>query len=140
MTARDDRMSELFDYMVLSPQGATVEDMAAHLQCSVHAARDSIRDLRIFLGDDDQVNLTCNPDGANQRWLYRLVTKLDDHREWVANRVIDTESRIETMHAMLSSAVRATDGRSVAGKRARVMCKQLGRLLEDLRELDDAAS
>ena len=141
MSTRDDRMTALFDYMVLQDtQGATVEDMAAHLECSVDLASDSIRDLRRFLGDSDEMNLTCDQQGAGQRWLYRLVTKMEEHSGWIGIRMNDTESRLVTILAILASAVRSTDGRTIEGKRARVMFKQISRLMEDLRELEDQSA
>lgn len=141
MSTRDDRMTALFDYMILrDADGATVEDMAAHLECSIDTATDSIRDLRRFLGDSDEMNLTCDKQEAGQRWLYRLVTKMEDHREWIGIRMTDTESRLVTIQAILASAVRSTDGRTLEGKRARVMFKQISRLMEDLRELEDQSA
>ena len=133
---RTDRMGRLFDHMVMTPQGATIEDIAEALECSYDLAVQTVRDLRLFLGEDNTANLTCNAQGAKERWLYKLVTDLEDHREWISNRIAVTHSRLKTMNSMLDSAVTATDGRSLEGRRARVMHRQLGRLLEDLAEIE----
>lgn len=137
-SSRTDRMGRLFDYMVLTPQGATIEDIAEALECSYDLAVQTVRDLRLFLGEDNTANLTCNKQGKSERWLYKLVTDLEDHREWIAGRIGDTHSRLKTMNSMLTSAVNATDGRTLEGRRARVMSRQIGRLLEDLAEIESA--
>jgi hypothetical protein len=136
MTSRDDRMTELFDYLVLSPQGVTIGDMIDHLDCNRSRAETAIHDLREFLGQADVANLTCTPNGSRQQWLYHLETKLDEHKEWIANRTGDFESRLRTMLAMLSSVISGTSSRTLEGKRARVMHRQITRLLEDLQEMD----
>jgi hypothetical protein len=92
--------------------------------------------LRLLLGNDDQINLVCDPQGTGQPWLYRLIGDVDGARSWVANRLRDSETRIGTIRAICSSLVSATDGRSADGRRARIMDKGLTRILEDLAELD----
>ena len=133
--ARDLRREQLFDLLVASPAGVTIEDMMGVYGWTHAQANTTIRELRRYLGDIDSVNLPCEPQGQNERWVYRLVGNLDDVRGWVANRVKDSESRLRTMNAMLSSIVAATSGRTTEGRRARIMEKALRRLVEDLDDL-----
>jgi hypothetical protein len=135
MTARENRRDELFDLLVALPDGVTVDDIKVALACSHRQANDAVHDLRLFLGSFDDVNLPANPNGPRERWTYVLVGNLDGCREWMANRVGDTHSRIRTMQAMMASCVQASDGRTVDGKRARVIERALRRLLEDLDDL-----
>jgi hypothetical protein len=135
VTPREQRMSDLLDLLVAQPLGATRWSIASDLGCQVRAADRAIRDLRIFLGDVDDVNLVAESPGPHLPWEYRLVSGLDQSREWVTNRIGDTESRIRTMQAVMASAVTATDGRSSEGKRARIIERALIRLIEDLDEI-----
>ena len=116
------------------PDGITVDDMMDENGWTT--IRPTTRSgLRRFLGEYDSVNLPCEPQGEGERWKYRLVGRLDDVRGWVDNRIGDSESRLRTMAAVLSSIVAATDGRSIKGRRARIMEKALRRLVEDLDDL-----
>jgi hypothetical protein len=137
MTARVARRDALFDLLVASPQGVTVDEIAFRLVCSLNRVRLAIRDLRIFLGDDDTINVPCRPQGTDERWLYTLESGLTDStRIWSANRIGDTETRLHTMHAVSSSAVAATDERTIEGRKARVIERGLRRTIEDLEEID----
>ena len=133
--ARVTRRRDLFDQLVTHPDGITVDDMMDENGWTHDQANNAIRDLRRFLGEYDSVNLPCEPQGEGERWKYRLVGRLDDVRGWVDNRIGDSESRLRTMAAVLSSIVAATDGRSIKGRRARIMEKALRRLVEDLDDL-----
>jgi hypothetical protein len=133
MTARDDRRDQLFDYAVATTT-MTIHDIAAELDVPIRVANEAVHDLRIFLGDFDSMNFPCepDPDDLNGPWLYRLAGTLDDVRLWATNRVGDAETRLRTIQAMLTSIVRATDGRTTEGRRARVMETALRHLVEDL--------
>lgn len=134
--ARDARRDELFDLAVASSDGFTVDDVIARYGWRHDQVNEAVRDLRRFLGDvGDTINLPCDPQGKGERWVYRLVGDLDSVRAWAANRVIDAESRVRTMEAVLSSMVAATDGRTIAGRKARIMQRALHRLVEDLDDL-----
>jgi Asp-tRNA(Asn)/Glu-tRNA(Gln) amidotransferase A subunit family amidase len=95
-------------------------------------ANKAIRDLRAWLGEYDSVSLPCDPQGQGDRWLYRLTGDLSEVEAWSANRMRDADSRLRTMQAMLASIVSGTSGRTRDGYRARLMERQLRRLVEDL--------
>lgn len=131
------RVSELFDYLAEQPDGVTIDDIATHHSVTVNHARDLIQGLRDVLGDSDTINVPCdpNPDDPNGRWLYRLVGTMDDVQAWAGNRIGDTERRIRTQFSVIASVAAGADPRSMDGRKARLMKKALGRLLEDLDEL-----
>lgn len=133
--ARDLRRDELFDDLVANPAGLTVDDMMAMHGWTHGQTNTAIRDLRRYLGDIDDLNLPCEPQSKGERWVYRLVGRLDDVRSWIDNRITDADSRLRTMQAVMHSIVAATSGRTVEGRRARVMEKALRRLVEDLDDL-----
>lgn len=137
MTAREGRRDELFDLLVSNPGGLNVNDMMDQLGFTHKQVNEAIHDLRAYLGEYDSINLPCQPQGRGERWLYQLVGTFAGVRDWTANRVGDSESRIRTMQSMLTSIVSATDGRTNEGKRARTMERALRRLVEDL---DDIAT
>lgn len=133
--ARKQRRDDLWDMLVSNPLGITVEDMMASGGWSHHQANVAIHDLRTFLGTMDSINLPCEPQGGGERWVYRLVGSLDEVRGWVSNRVGDADTRLRTMQSMMASIVSATNGRTIEGRKARLMDKALSRLIEDLDDL-----
>lgn len=136
-----DRVLRLFDQLVANPAGVTIEQIAEDQGCSLGKSNHIVRELRRRCGVSDTINLICEPDAADVRgrWIYRLVGKLDDAAYWLANRIGDAESRIRTIQAVTASLVAASDGRTVEGRRARVMNRALTRLIEDLDELSGAS-
>ena len=129
---RELRRDFLFDYAVNNPDGFVIDELMAY-GWSHHQTNQAIRDLRLFFaGTGDTVNLPCDPQGRGARWLYRLVGDLQSVQGWTTNRVRDAEARVRTMQAMMQSIVAATDGRSTAGRKARVMERAFLRLIEDL--------
>lgn len=141
MTARETHRDDLFDLAVNTPAGFTVDEARRRLRLTHPQVNKAIHDLRRFLADEaDTINLTCDPQGQGERWLYRLVGTLDEVRNWTRNRVRDSESRVRTMQAMMASIVTATSGRTVEGKKARVMERAFRRLVEDLDQIMDDAT
>lgn len=127
---------ELFDYAVAHQTFTNEEAMAALGINHLGAFNRVARRLRLLLGDDDRINLVCDPQGRSERWLYRLVGSPEDAGPWVANRLRDLQARLETQHAVSQSLVSATDGRTTEGRKARIYAKAFGRLIEDVKDLD----
>jgi hypothetical protein len=135
-TAREQHRIDLLDYALASPGGITVEDMMSQFGWNHGTANTAIRDLRLYLGDFEDIAFPGDPQGGTQPWLYRLVGNLDDIRAWASNRVTDADSRLRTMQASMRSIVNATNGRTKEGRKARVTEKALRRLIEDLDDID----
>ena len=135
-------MDDLFDYLETQPDGVTIEDIEAHLACGPRHAREAVHDLRAFLGNTDEAWVTCTPQGPRDRWLYsltsgaRAVDPETPEGRWVVNRVGDCEARIGTMLSAMRTAVRGTSRGTVLGQKARVLARALGRLQEDLEDVD----
>ena len=129
---RETHRDNLFDFAVANPEGFTANQGSTALDCGSTALKTAIRDLRLFLGEFDDINLPCNPQGGGEPWLYQLAGTLDDIRPWGTNRINDAESRIRTIQAVFESIVHATHGNSIAGRKARVIERSLSRLIEDL--------
>jgi hypothetical protein len=134
-SVRERRRDDLWDDLTANPAGLTVEDMMSLRSWTHNQANKAIHDLRVWLGEYDNINLPCDPQGQGDRWVYRLTGSLDDVEAWSANRVKDADTRLRTMQSMLASIVAATSGRTPDGRRARLMEKQLKRLVEDLDDL-----
>ena len=131
---REARRDALFTLAVDSPEGVTVADMMAALEATHAQVKVAIRDLRLFLGEFDECNFPCDPSDQGQ-WVYRLVGTYDDARQWMANRLGDGEARLRTMNAMMASMVAGSDGRTIEGRKARVIETGLRHLVEDLDNL-----
>jgi hypothetical protein len=142
--AIQDLAGEVYDLLADAPEGLTKYDMAAKLSMPIPAISRAIRSARETLGEDDTLFILCEPQGSREPWLYRLVdgSTLIDFAEsaWVPNRVRDAQSRVSMIALAMAIASRATDGRSIDGRKARAMTRQLGRLVEDLEEIDLDAS
>lgn len=132
----DDLVDALFDYAVAHPDGFTNEQfMAVHGLSHLAEFNQAANRLRAALSGDT-ITLVCDPPGkGGERWIYRLVGNVEDGSPWVQNRLRDAESRFATMSAVVTSLVNATDGRTLDGRRARLMLKSLTRLREDLADL-----
>jgi hypothetical protein len=135
MTARADRRDALFDLLVSRPAGLTQAEIELLLPCRPDQAKQAIHDLRLFLGEFDDVNLPCSPQPGGGQWIYQLSGNLDDAREWFANRIGDAESRLRVMHAMFASIAKGTDVRTSDGRKARLIERGLRRVVEDLDDL-----
>lgn len=131
MRVIDERVTQLFDLLMANPEGVTWSDIAAELEIDHGEANRVIRAFRLAFAKDT-VNLTATPQGLREEWLYTLDA---DSEAWAANRIADTESRLETMTAMMQTVVKATNPRTLAGRKARKMEVALRHLQEDLAEL-----
>jgi len=131
-----EKIGRLFDYAASKRDGFTYQDVAIDLEWDRGEFFAVARKLRIMLGNDDTINLVCEPQGQSQPWRYQLVGTVDDARGWVTNRMTDCETRVVTILAICATLVSATDGRTAQGRRARIMNKGLARIVEDLAELD----
>lgn len=124
-----ERVDLLFDLLNEHPQGVTLAEIMPAIQVrdKSHANR-VIRAFRLMFAKE-KVNLTATPQGPGEEWLYTLGAEPE---VWAANRVGDTESRLETMAAVMQSVVNATDGRTLVGRKARKMEVAFRHLQEDL--------
>lgn len=136
---RRDIVSEVFDILTDSPEGATIYALADNLNITPSRVKDAIFQLRRDLATDDDMNVIANRPKSRGPWTYRLVGDLDGAKEWQENRLKDGETRIETIYSVSKSVARSTDGRTREGRQARLMEKSLGRLIEDINDLASEA-
>lgn len=130
----DDLAEALYDYAVSQPEGFTNVDFMAEHNVTLDEFNRAVNKLRSILATDT-ITLICDPGDARSPWIYRLVGQVDEGSPWVQNRLRDAESRFTTMSHVAATLVNATDGRSLDGRRARLMQKALTRLKEDLDEI-----
>lgn len=140
---RAEKIAALWDFAVSHPDGFTWADIRDQPWASDRPGFFSVvRGLRQTLGapkgdngQPDTINLVCTPQGPGDLWKYQLVGTYEAARPWNANRLSDIERRLETIAGVSRSLVAATDGRSSDGRKARIIAKTVGRLVEDLEEL-----
>jgi hypothetical protein len=135
MTADDERAGLLFDYAVAHVKFTNEDVMRAH-DWTIKMFNRAARRLRLTFADDS-INLVCHPRGQGQDWEYELVGDYAKARGWIANRILDTESRIETERAVMSSIANNIDGRTVQGRKVRLISSVLGGLQEQLAALNE---
>lgn len=133
-----DSIDATFDFATSRPE-FTLAELAEHLGASEETAKRAIQATRDMLADVG-VNIVADPNGYREPWLYRLVSGHEGQKAWQANRMTDAERRVKTMHAIASSMVRAEDGRTKSGRKAARFNKFLGRLIEDLEEIESEFS
>lgn len=136
--ATDEELSSLFD-LIASKGGQTILDIAAHLGVRVRRAQVVVHDLRQMFGHDDTVNLVCDPQGQRELWLYDFRGTLDGVTPWTGWSLAHVETRLETLEAVAASIERAADGRTIEGRRARILARAIRRAREDLADLNGAA-
>lgn len=131
--------AEMLDLLIEAPDGLTIYEMADRLQISRDRAKNAVRKLRMVFADQE-IWLTCDPQGLREPWLYRLVggKVMVDATEtgWFDNRIRDTETRVRTEVASMSSAEVNTSPDTVEGRKARVLKRGLSRMVEDLDEIE----
>lgn len=130
------RAGELFDYSVVQPEGYEAKQAEDELQWTHAQFTRAVRQLRRILGSDDEINLICTNQGFGAPMLYQLVGDIERAGPWVTTRLRALESQLETVHSVAASLARGTDGRTVQGKKARLIHRYVGRLREDLGDLD----
>jgi hypothetical protein len=128
----------LFDYLAGNPNGIRLAGMMSHFKWNRAKATEAIRSLRLILGDGDSINLVADPTEHMGQWLYRLVGNYEDARWYVNNRIGDLEARLDTQVGIAQSLETATDGRTVEGRKARMIRSTLSHLVEQLRLLDSS--
>lgn len=130
---RSERTDVLLGYAQDHPLW-TAGQAARDLGWSLQLTHRAIRWVRLRLRDDE-INLIANPQGHREPWLYQLVGTMPAASPWAVSRLGDTESRLVTMRAVVTSIRQATDARSRDGRRARVFERHFTRALEDLAEI-----
>jgi hypothetical protein len=131
-----EKMGRLFDFAASRPDGFTYQDVEQEIGWPRAEFIKVARKLRLMLGNDDQINLVCDPQGQREPWKYQLVGTFDQARDWSRNRVDDAESRLSTIRGVLTSVIKAMDGRSRDARRARIMELAIRHAQENLAELD----
>src|SRR5262245_40860874 len=137
-TARMLRMDALFDLLVARVT-VTIYDIMDELRCNHRAANEAVHDLRMLLAYDDTINLVATPQGPREPWLYSLEGSIDPSRPWITNRIGDSETRVTTINAVCRSLVSANDGRSIEGRKARVLEMGTRHIMEQIHAIDDGA-
>lgn len=127
---------ELFDFAVSQPDGFTRGEVREQFSCSSREFDSVVRGLRQILGDDDNIFLVCDPQRRGG-WLYKLVGDTDGSRAWAVWMLSHSESRLETELSQARTLVKATDGRSIEGRRARMIERSLRHLREELLAIDE---
>lgn len=132
--------NELFDYLAGpgNPKGVRLREIMDHFKWNRSRATEAIRSLRLILGDGDTINLVADPTEYREQWIYRLVGNYDDARWYIGNRIGDLEARLETQAGIAQSLETATDGRTVEGRKARMIRSTLSHLVEQLVLLDSS--
>lgn len=125
--------------LLLEQQGPmTIDDLTAavsqfmDVEVPTHYVRQAIHYWRNELSPEGWEIIV---ETVGLAWMYALTDDAERIRAWQMVRLDDAETRMRTVHASVERAVELTDARTTVGRRARVMRKQVGRLLEDLEEL-----
>lgn len=137
----EEKLHQVYDMIREAPEGIRIDEIASEMGVTEVTARSYIRRLRLILGTTDEMNIACDPQGQNEKWIYRLVGNLDDSEGWITNRLTDAETRLETIEAVSTSIVEATDGRTIEGRKARKIQRTVSFLMGELGDIEaDGAS
>jgi hypothetical protein len=133
-----DRVTQLFELLAAAPDGLTKPQIAYLMTLSIDRVEQVVHDLRIELGGGDTVTVPCDPDPDNPGgpWIYKLVGNITDAKEYFGYRVRGLEAEMVTMYAMTESLLRSADKRTRDGRQLGAIHRHLGRMLEDLEEIN----
>lgn len=126
---------DLFDYAAGKPNGFEALQACRELGITLDQFRRAVRALRKILASDE-INLVCSSQGFGQPTRYELVGNLERAQPWIRVRYATLESQLETVLSVSSSLVNATDGRTIPGRKARLIHRHVGRLIEDIADLE----
>jgi len=129
-----EKIAALYDLAADRPEGFTYIDVEEHLGWGRQTFFGVVRQLRLVFADDE-INLICEPDGYLEPWRYKLVGNVDAARGWSTNRIGDIETRLETIQSVAETLTKATDGRTIEGRKARKIHRTLGYLIGELAEI-----
>lgn len=130
---RREAANNLFDFLAdTMDRWVTRQEVADHLNMSPRSIDRVVRDVRILLGATDSITVAArtNPGG------YKLVGTYEDAREWVTGRLSDAEVRLESIRYSMQALVTGTDGRTMDGKKARLIEMTTRHLVEQLQAMD----
>jgi hypothetical protein len=133
--SNEERAEVLFDLLADSDQTyVTVQAATGWNRPQIMKAVQVLRD--ILAANGDVISVTAEPQGKGQPWLYSLragnqITNAEESR-WINNRIGDAERRLTTIKHVLEVAVRALDGRTAAGQKARIYHMHLKRAEEEV--------
>lgn len=134
--ARQQReVAELLQYAISKPQGFTRQEAYGDLNWSREKFGRVSRRFRKVHGQDT-FNLVCSPNGKGQEWLYTLAGTYEDSRPWLSNREKDMMARLGTAVGVAEAIVNATDGRTLTGRKARLVHSTLSNLLVQVEMLE----
>ena len=138
-----ERGLRLLELLADAPEGLNRIDTGIEEGWSDCMFNEAVQWLRDDLATNGySYSVVCDPDPADHLgpWIYKLMDgdQIIDaqNTQWVVNRVHDAERRLFTMRGVVATAVKATDGRTNEGKRARIIDKHITRAIEDLAELN----
>lgn len=126
---------ELFDYAAEKPNGFEKLRACQTLGITPDQFNRAVRSLRSILATDE-INLVCISQGFGQPMRYELVGNLERAQPWIKVRYAALESQLETVLNVSASLVNATDGRTIPGRKARLIHRHVGRLIEDIADLE----
>jgi hypothetical protein len=135
MVATVTRAGMLFDFAAEQAEGFLATEAEADLGFTHAQFAKATRALRLILADDS-INLICLQQGFGKPKRYHLVGTFEKAGPWVRERMRGIESQLESVLALSTSLVNASDGRTTEGKKARLVARHVGRLVEDLGEID----
>lgn len=136
MTAREKRMKLLLYTLVDGP--VTYEDMGWSQSMMYQAAQD-LRDLFSREGDS---TVLCEPRGGRLPWEYKLmhgsVVTDADESVWLPMNLNSTKRHLDTIEAVVRVAERVTDGRTQAGRNARLISQRVKAAQQQIEQLTAA--
>lgn len=117
----------------------TLEEIAYHLEVDLAVAKGALAHHRRHLGTDTWVLLTVPV--TKGYWIYWISSDIDEINAYTRRRTDgDATTRLHTLRKMNARTVANTKGNTLAGRKARMIERHLGRLEEDLADLSETTS
>jgi hypothetical protein len=132
--AMEDRIDDLEILGRTYPDGFTQSDAFAHYEWSYQTFNNTVRAFRHTYAEKP-VNLISVPPIGQGQWTYKLVSTVDEARDWTNGQVRQMETRLRTSYSPMQSCVNAAPEGSIERHRAMIIVLHIGRAIEDLQML-----
>ena len=126
------RVEELFDILAGS-DGYTISELIDIMGTSRGMVYLYIRQTNAILNEDRTASIIAvRPENGRGPWTYRLTEQYDDNdtKTYCGYRLGDTATRIESLRNVTAPLV-------AGSMRARIMHRQMERMLEDLSDMEE---
>lgn len=121
-------------FVLSTPEGFTMPQLAAHLGETYDHTWGTVSRLRRKLREEPYA-LVCEPRSKGEPWLYRIAVTPEGAKTWTLIRQKVALAQLDNVRGAAMSLVNGAPPTSFEGAQARLVLRELDRLVEDIQAL-----